>query len=226
MNAESALRIVETSEVETKALSIVDQARSIVVKDCDTYTIAGNMWKTIRDMMKEVADTFDPIIKKQHEAHRLALEQKAKYYAPLEEAQKNIKRLMSDYDARQEQLRKEEEARLTEIARKEAEERALIDAIEAENNGDHDEAAAILDDPVYVPPTIIPKATPRLAGGPVYREVWSAQVTDIKALCRAVADGKVSPECVVGNMTVLNKMATALKKTMSIPGVMAVSKRV
>ena len=60
----------------------------------------------------------------------------------------------------------------------------------------------------------------------MFREVWSAEVTDIKALCRAVADGKASTECVMANMPVLNRMASALKATMNIPGVRAYSKRV
>jgi hypothetical protein len=51
-------------------------------------------------------------------------------------------------------------------------------------------------------------------------------VVNIRDLCRAVVEGKASPECVMANMPVLNKMAVALKQTLNIPGVRAVSKRV
>lgn len=67
---------------------------------------------------------------------------------------------------------------------------------------------------------------PKMAGGPVYREVWAAEVVDIKALCLAVATGKASTECVIGNMVSLNRQAVALKGTMNVPGVKAYSKRV
>lgn len=224
--SEPALKIVETNEVETKALTIVDQAKAVVVKDAESYTAAGVMWKTIKDMMKEVSDTFDPIIEQAHKAHKKALEQKAKYYSPLDQASRNVKKLMSDYDEEQRRIAEAEARRLQEIARKAEEERRLQEAILAEEAGEKEEAAAILEEPVYVPPVQVQKATPKLQGGPVYREVWSARVTDIRALCRAVADGKASPECVMGNMPILNRMATALKATMQIPGVVAESKRV
>jgi len=224
--SEPALKIVETNEVETKALTIVDQAKAVVVKDAESYTAAGLMWKTIKDMMKEVSDTFDPIIEQAHKAHKKALEQKAKYYSPLDQASRNVKKLMSDYDEEQRRIAEAEARRLQEIARKAEEERRLQEAILAEEAGEKEEAAAILEEPVYAPPVQVQKATPKLQGGPVYREVWSARVTDIRALCRAVADGKASPECVMGNMPTLNRMATALKATMQIPGVVAESKRV
>ena len=44
-----------------------------------------------------------------------------------------------------------------------------------------------------------------MSGGPVYREVWSAEATDIKALCLAVATGKASTEFVTANMVALNR---------------------
>ena len=224
MSAEAALKIVD--EVEQKSLSIIDQAKAVVVTDPETYTVAGEMWKTIRDMMKEVADTFDPIITAAHASHKKALEQKAKYYKPLEDAQKGIKRLMSAYDEEQERKRREEEERLKEEARKQEEERRLQEAIMAEEMGEPEEAAAILEEPVYVAPVVVPKATPKLTGGPVYREVWAAEVVNIRELCKAVAEGRASTECVAANMPTLNRMATALKSTMNVPGVRAYSRRV
>jgi hypothetical protein len=226
MTAEAALKIVETNEVESKALTIVDQAKAITVTDADTYTIAGNMWKDLGDMMDKIDETFNPLIEAAHRSHKAALAKKAEFYNPLKEARTNIKKLMSDYDQKQERLRQEEQRRLEVEARRQEEERRLQDAILAEELGETEEASAILEEPVQVAPVIVPKATPKLPGGPVYREVWSAQVTDIKALCKAVADGRVSKECVQANMPALNKMATALKRTMNIPGVQAVSRRV
>lgn len=232
---EAALKLVETDEVETKAVSIVDQAKTVVVIDSETYTSAGMMWKSLGDMIKEVKDTFDPICDAANRAHKAATAKRAQYLDPLTTAQKSVKLLMSNYDAEQEKIRKAEEARLAEIARKQAEEEALLAAIaaeeEAKRNGATQEEAAqeaqvIIEQPVYVPPVVVPKSVPKMAGGPVYREIWAAEITDIKALCLAVAQGKASTECVIGNMPTLNRMAVALKQTMNIPGVKAYSKRV
>lgn len=226
MSAEAALKIVETEEVEAGALSVVEQAKAVKVVDPESYTRAGAFWKDIRAMRSKVAETFDPLIKQAHELHRNTLAKKNAIDKPLENAERAVKQLMSDYDAEQERIRKEEQDRLAAIARKEEEDRLLAEALLAEESGDKEEAQAILDEPVYVPPVVVPKATPKLTGGPVYREIWSAEVFDIKALCRAVADGRASTECVTGNMPVLNKMATALKNTMNVPGVKAYSRRV
>jgi hypothetical protein len=230
---EASLKVVDT--VEEKALSIVDQAKAVKVTDTETYKQAGALWKSIGEMIKEVKDTFDPICDAANKAHKAATAKRAKYLDPLTSAQKSVKQLMSSYDAEQERLRREEQRRLEEIARKAEEERLLMEAIAAEEELKAQgltaeeakaEAEAIISQPVYVPPVVVPKAVPKMAGGPVYREIWSAEVTDIKALCRAVAMGQASPECVLANFTALNKMATALKGTLSIPGVRAVSRRV
>lgn len=262
MTAEPALKLIETEEVETKALTIVDQAKAVTVTDAKTYTAAGMLWKSIGDMIKEVKDTFDPICEAAHKAHKAATEKRSKYLDPLTTAQKSVKQLMAAYDAEQERIRKAEEerirkaeeARLAEERRKEQErleaerkaeeDRLLAEAVAAEQRGDKEAAealataavetteqykevaATLAQEPIYVPPVVVPKAVPKMQGGPVYREVWAAEVIDIKALCLAVATGKASPECVSGNLVVLNKMAVALKATMNIPGVRSYSKRV
>ena len=262
MTAEPALKIIEAEEVEAKALSIVDQARAVVVKDSQTYTAAGMLWKSIGDMIKEVKDTFDPICEAANRAHKEATRKRAKFLDPLTAAQKSVKQIMAAYDAEQERIRKAEEDRLRKIEedrlaeerrkeqerleaeRKAEEDRLLAEAVAAEARGDKETAealtnaavesneqikevaAAIAQEPVYVPPVVVPKSVPKMAGGPVYREVWAAEIVDIKALCMAVATGKASTECVTGNMVALNRMAVALKGTMNIPGVKAYSRRV
>ena len=156
--------------------------------------------------------------------------------------------------AEEERLRKIEEERIAaerkaeqerlEAERKAEEERLLAEAEAAEKRGDKETAEALTNaavesseqineviasvaaEPIYVAPVVVPKSVPKMAGGPVYREVWAAEVVDIKALCMAVATGKASTECVSGNMVALNRMAVALKGTLNIPGVRAYSKRV
>ncbi|MDZ4341321.1 MAG: hypothetical protein U1E51_02655, partial [Candidatus Binatia bacterium] len=98
------------------------------------------------------------------------------------------------------------------------------------------EVAAIAAEPVYVPPVVLPKATPKLQGGPVYSTRWSASVTNVKALCLAIGTGKASIEFVIGldrnkdtgiiTSPSLNKQAVSCMQTLCIPGVEAVSKRV
>jgi len=69
-------------------------------------------------------------------------------------------------------------------------------------------------------PTVAPTFTK--TKGFSSRENWSAEVTDIKALCRAVADGKTAENLVGANMPALNQMARAMKQAFNVPGVRAV----
>jgi len=80
------------------------------------------------------------------------------------EAEAYIKPLIAQYNAEQERIRQEEEARLREEARKQEEERILREAAEAEKNGHKDEAEAIINEPVQVTPVIVPKSVPKVQG--------------------------------------------------------------
>ena len=233
----AALNVVEEPlPVDQKALTYSEKIGALPpIKTTAEYIRIGDLWKEGRSLLKEIDDGYDDLIKAAHKLHKDAVAKKAKYYTPVEAAVKSAKAIMSAYDAEQDRIRRAEEARLAEIARKQAEEQALLDAIAAEeeakaNGATKEEAAqeaqAIIEEPVYVPPVELPKTTPKLQGGPVYREIWSAECVDIVMLCRAVAEGKASRECVLPNMPTLNKMATALKSTMNIPGVRAASRRV
>lgn len=270
MSPEAALHVV--NDVESKALSIVDQAKAVQVTDAESYTAAGSMWKTIGEMIAEVKGTFDPICEAANKAHKAATAKRASFLDPLQAAQKQVKQLMSKYDEEQERIRRAEEARLAEIARQEEEkrrqeelaaleadrkaeeERLLQAALEAEASGDKaqaeelmqvaqertEEAAQVAAEiqaaPVYVAPVVVPKATPKLQGGPVYQTRWYAQVTNVRELCHAIGAGTASTEFVIGldrnkdtgiiTSPSLNKQATSLMDKLTIPGVKAYSKRV
>lgn len=223
---EPALKLVETSEVETKALSIVDRAKMVVVTDPETYTAAGILWKQIKDMMKEVSDTFNPIIEAAHASHKKALEQKAKYYAPLEQAYKSVKKLMSDYDMEQERIRQAEQRRLEEIARKEEEERRLMEAIVAEEElkargatkeEAAQEAAAIMEEPVIVAPITVQKEVPKLKGGPVFQTRWNFEIIDVDLIPR---------EYMQPDLVAIGGVVRSLGERAKIPGIKVFPKRV
>lgn len=72
-------------------------------------------------------------------------------------------------------------------------------------------------------PTTIPVAAAKPKGIST-RLVWSAQVTDIKLLCAAVADGSQPSRYVEANMAALNQAVKAAKDETKIPGVVAQSR--
>lgn len=222
--------------VKNEVLPIPDQAKMIVVKDEGTLSKANEIFLTIKALRKKIGEVFDPIIAKSHAAHKEALAQKTQAEAPLIVAEKYLNGQVTVYHQEMERKRREEEELLRQKAikeemerRKKEEEDRLQQAAELEAAGAKEEAEALIQETVeenekpvevYIPPPETPKV--KLEGATV-KEYWSAQVTDLKALCRAVAEGKCPVSYIEPNMTVLNGQARALKKEMSIPGVKPVS---
>ncbi len=216
----------QTQEVSTRALSIIDQGKAVVIKTTDDYRIAGGVWATIKGVMKQVDDSFDPIISKAHQAHKEAVAQKAKIYDPLKAVYVSVKGLMSSWDAEQERIRLAEQRRLEEIARKAEEERLLQEAIAAEEEAKRNgatkeeaaqEAATILSEPVYVAPVVLPKETPKMAGGPVFQKRWDFEIVDVNAIPRIY---------MIPDLVKIRQIVTAMKGATNIPGIKAFEKRV
>ena len=213
-----ALHLVETKEVGNRAVSILDTAKTVKVVDPETYTAAGFIWKSLKDMMKEVDEAWDKNIKLWHEGHKNALADKARYYQPLDTASRTVKKLMSDYDLAQERIRIAEQRRLEEIALKAEEERLLQEAILAEAEARASgaskeeaaqEAAAIIEKPVYVPPVILPKETPKVMGMS-FRTIWKFRIIDI---------AKIPREYLEPDMVKIGGVVRSLKGQTNISGI-------
>ena len=204
-----------TKEVSTRALTIIEQANVLTVKDGEDYVEAGVLWKAIKELKDKVNETFKPIIEKAHAAHKEALAQKAKIFDPLEMAGRTVKGVMESWDREQEAIRQAEERRLREIARKEEEERRLREAIEAEANGEKDISEAILEEPIYVPPIIIEKEVPKVSGI-VFREIWDFEI---------VNEGLIPRQYLQPNLIAIGSVVRSLKSTTNIPGIRAFSRR-
>jgi len=220
MGEAQTIILENTSEVAERSLTIVEQAKDfVVIRDVAHYTKGGELWKQVCAMMAEVDEGFDKNIKRWHEGHKGALADKARYWNPLNEVKKTIKIGMEKFDRAQEAIRLAEQRRLEEIARKEAEERALLEAIAAEEDAKRNgatkeeaaqEAAAIIEDPVYVAPVILQKTTPKLAGGPVYRTIWKFKIEN---------EALIPRQYMVPNETAIGQVVRALKGQTNIPGV-------
>jgi hypothetical protein len=220
MTAEPAFKLVPKEDEVTREVATVEtQAKELKVVDAASYIAAGELWKGIKALRAKVADTFDDIIKAAHLAHKKAVEKKKMHDGPLDAAERMVKQAMSVYDLEEEKKRQAEQRRLEEIARKAAEEQALMDAIaaedEAKRNGATKEEAAqeaetVMAEPVYVPPVVLPKATPKMQGGPVYRTIWKFRIKDVNAIPR---------QYMVPNEVAIGGVIRSLKGQANIPGI-------
>lgn len=66
---------------------------------------------------------------------------------------------------------------------------------------------------------IVPVVPTTKLAGTSTRELWSAELVDIRALCAAIADGKAPADLVTFNQAAGNRLASALKDVADVPGV-------
>ena len=220
--------VVDGSQVTERALAFPDQARAIRIMDAASYQQACEFLKGVKALRDEIADTFDPHIKRAFESHRALVKDKRDAEAPLAEAELIAKRALVTFDTEQERIRQEEQRRLQEQARRDAEERQLVEAIaleeEAQASGDASlamEAAAKLEEPVHVPAVAVAPMTPKVSGI-AYRETWGGRLTDIAAVIKYAAANPQFMGLLMINQPALNQLARSMKHQMRIPGVEAV----
>lgn len=205
------------------ALEIVAQAQALTIHSAEDNVTAAGLCKLCKGFQSEIEASYRPIVEKAHEAHKAALAELKAQLKPYEEAEKALKRAMIAWDSAERERIANARREAEEKARKEAEEAALAEAAFLEASGDTRAADAVLEAPIIVKPVEAPAI--EKAEGTSVREVWTARVVDIKALCLAVAQGAVPAEYVEANLPALNSLARMLKQSMAVPGVEAVAER-
>ena len=210
----------ELMELEEKTLTVDEQARVIIVKTQEQYNSADKFVQEIKNLQKEIKATFGPIISKAFQAHKEAKAQETRHLEPLLKAEAFIKDKMMVYLRQQEAIRQEQERKLQAEAERKRQE-ALAKAEAARAEGKEAKAEKYEDKAAQV-------VAPQLAstvdkGSAVVTKRWSAEVTDLMALVKAVAAGQVPLACIEANMPTLNAQARALKDSMNYPGVKAIS---
>lgn len=204
------------SRLEQSATDLSAQITSLAIVDARSYDRAAALLVDVKSMLGAIDELCDPSIEAAHKAHVAALAVKKRLTAPLLAAEKLAKTRIASYVEAEELRRREEEARLTEVARKRQEEERLLEAIDVEQAGDKEGAAEILASPVLVPVVTLPAQKP---DGVSISKRWSASVVDLKALARAVADGTAPLEAIDANQSFLDRLARTLKTAMNVPGV-------
>lgn len=146
----------------TRAVALVEQVKTLSVKNAQEHQAAGVKVAAIRDLEKALADEYaaHPVVI----AAKSLQAQKGGLAKILEDARKTAKCKMIEWEDNEERLRQAEENRLQAEAKKRAEDEALAAAQAAQDAGQHEEAQAIISEPVAVPIVIIPKTVAKIAG--------------------------------------------------------------
>lgn len=227
----AVLDLSERDTVTTEAMSWPDRARAVVVTTAEQYVVGADLLKGIKALRTKIAETFDPHVRRAHEAHKALVAEKAAAEAPLTQAEQILKHALVTYDNAQAALQREAQRIADEQARRDEEQRRLETAAAMEIEG-HDygdaalvaEAHALLEEPVLAMAAPVAKSTPTVAGLS-YRTTYAAQVTDLLALVRHVAQHPELINLLSANGPALNAQARSLKAALRLPGVRVIETR-
>ena len=236
----------------TKAQTALAGAAAYVIDSTTMFELASDDLKNIKALQKEVEDKRTSISGPLNQAVKAVndLFRPPKEY--LEKAEYAIKRAMITWTTEQERLAAEARAKAEAEARAERERLAAIEREQAEaarkaqeeaqaaaEAGDEQAAAeamaaaqaaqeqaamaAITAQVVTVAPTV---EAPAKVAGISGRVTFSAEVTDLLALVKAVAAGQAPIECIQADAKFLGAQARAFKKAGQLyPGVNIIAER-
>lgn len=225
---EAQLQII-SPEIEKSAIQEVFEAQGLAVTTREDYEIGQIYMGRIKQRIKMLEEERMAQTRPLDESKKRIIDFFRPHLQRLNDAKEHLNQVMVKWTEEQERRRREEERRLQEEARKRAEEEALRQALEAEAAGEKEEAEQIIAEPVYVPPIKVMSEVPKSKESHI-RETWSAEIIDVLALVKSIAEGKtdiqtIEPNHLIKNHPFLNTLATRYNKTLNIPGVRAVSKK-
>ena len=210
---------MEVKKLEETALGWPEQAKDIHIFNQASYDEAAVLITRIVSLRKQVVEHHAPVKDAANKAHKEACAAERRLLAPLSEAETTIKNALMHWDRQQQALHAAEQKRLQEQARKEEEDVRLELAGQAFAEGASDEVIdEILDTPTIVPTSIVAAPTYAKASGISTRTLYSAEVTNIRVLCAAVAAGTASDNLVLANGPAINGLARSMKDSFRVPG--------
>lgn len=216
------LQVVEVQEdggsVEESLRAAIRSFEVISVVDAESFSEAGERDKKLTELKNGWSAYWENIKKSAHATWKGIVAKEKDVLDIADQKKAEQKKLAMTWFEAEEKKRLAAERIAQEAARKQAEDEALARAEALEKDGNKEEAAAVIAEPMNVPQVVVKSSVP--AGyGKMTQKHYSATVTDIKALARAVLDGKVPSMAIVGNDVFLNSQARMMKETMNYPGV-------
>lgn len=205
------------SQLEPRANELTAKASDLVIRTQADVDFAESALVEIASMVK-VADAERREEKKPFDDQAKAVQDKWKPKIDrLNEAVSVLRKSLNFYireQARREQL--EQQAQAEEKARKEREKMdSKADRLESQGKTEQAEATRMMTSTVAPNREAPKKATTSLSS----RMVWKAEVTDMSAFLKAVADNQMMLNLIEVNQGALNKMVQALGSNFQMPGV-------
>ncbi len=189
-----------------------EQTIPAVISDNNVYIIVAQYVVEAKESIKIIKEYFKPRKKDAEIAYKNWIQAEKEALSPWEHISETGNKAMTAWNIEQEKLRKEKETRLRHEAEKAEEDRRLEEALQIENEGGYnakEEAEAIINEPVFVPPVIIEKTVPKQAGLTMTTN-WKWRLKDINLVPR---------QYLQVNEVAVSAAVRSLKNAANIPGI-------
>ena len=98
-----------SKQADQQTITLVDDANALQVFDDGEYAQAGNTLLGWTKLKKAIKDTFDPVVKAAHQAHKEAISGRDKHLTVVEDACGILKGKMADYHAAMQAMEKDQQ---------------------------------------------------------------------------------------------------------------------
>lgn len=122
-------------ELERQVNRFEMMAESMVIASEEDFASAGNSVKEVKATLKKVEEYWEPMRASTYSAYKAVTDHKKEMVDPLKNAERILKKKMSDYKVAQERIRQKKEEAMRAVARQEME-RKIAEAEKAAENGD------------------------------------------------------------------------------------------
>lgn len=213
--------------VETEALELRSTLSALAVTDQETYNKAVDARVKAKAWLRNAGEYFDGLVKPAYAAYKNLLDAKKAVIEPVENTVTAINRELLTWDQAQERIRREAQVKLEQEARARAEAERIQEAELLQAAGASEEAVeAVLEAPVIVTEMVAAPKTYEVSKSVVYRDNYSGEVTDLKALVKYIAKNPSFINLIQVNQTAVNQLAKSMKDTLDIPGIKVVNNKV
>lgn len=198
----------ELQNIKTEALNVFENAKTVTIKDQESYEFQGNrlriiktQWSEIETKRKELSKPFQMAIKQLNDFFNEPLD-------VLKKAETCIKQALIKYVDQKEKERIEEEKRLLIEAEKQA---AKLEkkAEKQEAKGQKEKAEEIRAEAMSIPVPVVPKKVEKVKGIS-FKENWKFRI---------VNETKIPRKYLIPNEKELGQIARSTHGKVNIPGV-------
>jgi hypothetical protein len=215
---------------------IIAKAKTLTVVDSPESAERANEFGRLLQAGSKEAETFFKPIKQQIDGFKApVLAHEKEFAGALDVEKRRLGGLLTTYNAEVQRLAEIERQKQQAAAEQAAREAVLARAVEIDESGDSEQAAALLEEPIYVPAVVVQNAAPAKVAGQVGTTTYGAKVTgweekmtekpthhpgwqNLMNLVKAVASGLAPIQSLQPNETFLNQQGKSYREGFSLPG--------